>query len=283
MNNLKIVVVSHCETKYIDNFGGFKLRNSLSYFHPEIPFIHCNENDLKKIYQDNLGVNLWATMPYTMLLAWEKYPDSNIVCHLDWDSLVLGKLNSLIEEDYDVAGVTSDGPHVGNRDERRNRPILIENLPNELYLNCGLVSVTNRNFLHDWIQVNNNVIKEYGDIRTVPLGEQGTFNALVYATNKYKLKQLDPWDGKFYYGASANRPTKGIYCPEHIKKEYNVNNWESWYDIQNIDGKFYLDNKEIKILHASGGGNPASCKKLSFDLFNPVLLSKLTEISGYVE
>ena len=51
---------------------------------------------------------------------------------------------------------------------------------------------------------------------------------------------------------------------------------ESWYDIYQKDGKSYLNDKEIKIIHQAGGGS----HKLNFDMFNPDFVRYLNQIIG---
>ena len=111
--------------------------------------------------------------------------------------------------------------------------------------------------------------------------DQNWMNVLFHYGG-FKSKILDPSDKNVFYGASSNTVSQNGYkTPESIIKEYKEENtcWNSWQDIEYIDGKFTLHGREVKLLHKAGGGKYVENEKLHWDLFNPKILPYLQEIT----
>lgn len=277
---MKVVFVTHCDSWLYESFGCRKMINSFKYFHPNIEIIHLNENDINKILlKAPNGFCRWSVMPLTMLDA-KKITNADIVVHLDSDSIVLCKLEEILVGDYDVASVRNDNDENKN-DETRNRPYPIRNIPNHLYMNCGCVAVKGEEFLYDWININKLVIDNYGSIKKISCAEQGTFN-IIFHNGKYKSKILDDVNNNLLYGASANYNFGGKYpLPEScIKNGFTCSNWESWKELKLINEKVYFRNKQVKILHKAGGGDPKNCEKFTDDLFSEEVLPFIKKITS---
>lgn len=278
---MKIVAVTNCDSWLYENFGCRKLIYSFKYFHPDIPIIWYNEHDTNRIIKKNPGFDLWSYMPIIIKEVKEKY-NADLVIKLDADSIVLNRFDEVLEckDETEVFGVRNDGDHIGDRDESANRPQIIRNLPNHLYVNCGFIATSSDSFIDNWYELNKQIIKNNGSIKSIPLAEQGTYNILFHCCN-YKTKILDPKGGGLFYGASANFDSKNNFCAQSIKDTYNgvFYNWSSWKDIKYCDGKFILNDKVVKILHKTGGSNGV-IEKLHWDLFSEDILSKLKEITN---
>lgn len=280
MNSKKVVISTICESSWIKKSGLNKMLNSLKYFHPNWEVKVYDEHKLNDIYKNNIpGHNLWSIMALTMIDA-KKESNADIVVHIDADSIILGKLDQILEDGYDIFAVRNDGDHIGNRDESFNRPYFIKNLKNEFYLNCGFIATSSDLFLKNWRSYNDYLVEKYGDIRNAktecPIVEQGSYNLIIYSNNQFKVKLLDPVGSREFWGPSANFKTGNKHCPEHLKINYGGNNWESWYEIFEKDGISYLGNKEVKIIHQAGGGE----SKLRFDMFNPTFVKYLNQITS---
>ncbi len=275
---MKIVAVFNCDSWLMSSFGGNKLRNSWSFFHPDIPIVWYNENYTNRIILQNPGFELTSFMPIIMKEVKETYK-ADLVIKLDADSIVLSRLDEILEGDYEIAGCRNDGDHAKG-DESNNRPISIKNLSRELYMSCGCIATTSDQFLDDWYNLNKDTIEKYGSLYPhIPMAEQGSYN-IIYHSGKYKTKILDEINGNLHYGASANMPSPNKRkIPKHIIKEYGCSIWQSWKDIKYKNGKFWLYGKNVKIIHQAGGGNPLTCKKLQWDMFNPQVVFKLKEIT----
>lgn len=266
----------------MDSFGGNKLINSWSYFHPDIPILWYNENVTNEIIKQNARFCLCSFMPLIMKRAF-KESGADLVIKLDADSIVLGRLSEIIDcnDGTEIFGVRNDGDHIGNADERQNRPQELWSLPNEKYINCGCVATSSEGFLNEWLELNKLIINKYGGIKEFWMCEQNTMN-VSFHSGKYKTKILDPKGGDLFYGSSANSPSpKNHKCAQSVIDTYGgvFSNWASWKDIEYIDGKFILYGKTVKICHQAGGGNPKTAIKVSFDMFNPEILPKLKEIT----
>jgi hypothetical protein len=273
----KIVFVTHCDSWLYESYGCKKLINSFKYFHPDIEILHFDENDIKEILSKNKGFCPWSNMTLTMSEA-KRRTNADVVCHLDADSIVLARLNEILDCDYDVAAVRNNNDDF-LQDESMNRPNDIKWLPNHLYLNCGCIATSSDMFLEDWYRLNKSIIEKYGKINAIKGVEQDTYNLIIYTSqNQYKLKILDPKGGNLFYGASSIFSNYSKSPPESVK-EYDRYHWQSWKDINLIDGKPMLYGKEVRLLHHCFGGTPGITKKLQYDLFNDEFVEYLKQIT----
>lgn len=259
---MKTLFFTNCDSWLQEQMGTNKLVNSFKYFHPELDLLVLDENYTNQIVKDNPGFDLWTFAPLIIKKLKKDY-SADLVVRIDSDSLILDRLDEVLTADFDCASVRNDGDHIGDRDERRNRPENIHNLPNHLYVNGGFVAVTNDDFLDDWIALNQEIVNKFGGVKEFWMVDQNMMN-IVFHSGKYKCKILDKIEDKTYYGAAANIPNGEEECPDHITKSYGFNNWASWKQIQYKNNKFYLNDKQIKVLHQAGGGKD----KLKFDMFN---------------
>ena len=275
---MKIIFVTYCDSWLYEKFGCKKLINSFKYFHPDISIIWYNEKDTDRIMQENPGFTRVSYTPIIMKEVKNKY-NAEFVVKIDADSLCLARLNEILNCDYEIASVRNDGDHIGNSDERQNRPRELWDLPNEKYVNCGCVSTNSEKFLNEWIFLNKKIIDTYGGVKSFWMCDQNWMNVLFHY-GSYNSKILDPLGGNLFYGTSANIPSSinKYEIPEHIIKEYKISNWTSWKDIEYKNENFWLYGKECKLLHFAGGGS-SSAIKLSFDMFNPDIIDKLKEIT----
>jgi|ERR1017187_197988 hypothetical protein len=283
---MKILAVTNCQECCKKNFGFYKLINSWKYFHPNIEIVNWDDKETERIKRDYKNFDLLSFMPIVMLEAKQRY-NADLVIKIDSDSIILDKLTEIIDcnDSTQIFSVRNDGDHIGNKDEKRNRPPTIRDIPNEKYLNCGLIATNSEQFLKEWYKYNKNLIEKYGNIENArevcPMVEQGSYN-IIAASGKYKVKILDELGNSLLYGASANCPSAGNHsCPQSIIDEYGgqCNPWASWKDIEYKNGKFMLYGKIVKILHSSGGGS-INCKKLSWDRFNEKLIPILKKITN---
>ena len=275
---MKIIFITYCDTWCYESFGCRKLINSFKYFHPGIPIIWYNEKETDRIIRENPGFTLTSYTPLIMKEVKNKY-NAEFVVKIDADSLCLSRLNEILNCDYEIASVRNDCDYIGNRDEKHNRPKELWTLSNSKYVSCGCVSTNSNKFLDEWVNLNRKVIEKYGGIKSFWMCDQNWMNVLFHYGG-YNSKILDPLGGNLFCGASANFNSGNKYCALSVKKEYNEisYNWSSWYDIKYNDNKFWINKKQVKILHKAGGGKFENNEKLHWDLFNPEILPKLKEI-----
>jgi hypothetical protein len=275
----QIIFSTYCEDHLQERFGAHKLVNSFRYFHPYGEIILYGSKEINEVHK-KYGVNYSNALPCIMLDIKQKY-DSDYICHIDSDSLVLGWLKDIVTLDYDIASCLNN-PDIGDRDERQNRPQQLWTLPNNKYVSCGCLSTNSEKFLHDWISLNRQIVENFGGIKEFWQCDQNMMNILFHYYN-YKTKILDPLDGECFYGASANTWSTNTHNPDHIIKEWGINSWQSWYDIEYKNEQFFLHDKKVKILHQSGGGNKDTAIKCNLNMFNNDTKKILQEITGFNE
>jgi lipopolysaccharide biosynthesis glycosyltransferase len=219
--------------------GAHKLSQSLKYFHPEIDFYCFGDKQLNELFEIHPNVNWNTVHPFVSYQLIDKY---DMVVHFDADSMIVGKLDELVNEsnlEFDIIGVRNNNDF--NKAGKDN-PITNPGLDTQKYLNAGLVAITSKTFIEQWML--NNI--EFGN--QMPFQEQTVLN---YMSNDFKTKIIDPIESNVYYGIS------NLYG--------NHTHWDSWMDIQLIENELILNNKKVKVLH-HGGGHGAI--KLDFNLFN---------------
>lgn len=262
--DLKVVFCTHAGDELYDIIGTGKLINSAKYFHPDIPFVNFGTKEINKCFSDH-GVD-WKTIhPFISYPLLEQY---DLVVHFDADCMITAPLTEILEGDYDVAGVRNNDDY-GVRKGKMG-------IHDHHWLNAGCVACRSKEFYSEWCSLNKSMA------RHVPDEEQGILNHLFWK-GKYKNKLLDPKDKMVYYGLSNVYSTydNKIPMPDWIKKSYNMNHWESWKNIREINNQLILDNKVVKILHQAGGFNTYNSKKLTWEMFDPSIIPFLTKITGY--
>jgi len=246
---MRIAFCTHVSDNWYYTVGAHKLVKSAQYFHPEIDFYCFGDKQLNELFQIHPNVNWNTVHPFVTAQLIEQY---DMVVHFDADSMIVGKLDELLDESnlqYDIIGVRNNNDfNKAGKDNYITNP----NQDPQTYLNAGLVAITNKNVVEDWI--NKNI--EYGN--QMPFQEQTVLN---HISTNWKTKIIDPIHSDVYYGIS------NLYG--------NNTHWDSWKEIQLINNELILNNKKVKILH-HGGGHGA--KKLDFDLFNNEVKNKLTQI-----
>lgn len=280
---MKIVALVMCNS-WIYN-GGLKTINSLKYFHPEIDVVIYGDKEidsLKKKY--NIDDSLWMSGPCLMMDYLDSNPAPDLLVKIGADCLVLGKLDEIINQNYDVASPRNDSDQVVG-DERLNRPDIIRDIPNHEWVNADLICVKNMDFIKKYYEK----VMDYNEGRELALKDFGKIYKgddmsglnVVFRLGGFKSVILDPKGSNIVYGASGNWCDRSRYR----LSDGTVNNWSSWKDIyfdgQNCimpDGGRGTGSRIVKILHQSGG---LYKDKLNFDLFNNEFRKYLTKITNF--
>jgi lipopolysaccharide biosynthesis glycosyltransferase len=246
---MKVAFCTHVSDDWYYSVGAHKLSQSLKYFHPEIDFYCFGDKQLNELFTIHPNVNWNTVHPFVSYQLIDQY---DMVVHFDADSMIVGKLDELLVEsnlEFDIIGVRNNNDF--NKAGKDN-PITNPGLDTQKYLNAGLVAITNKAFVEQWM-VNNT---EFGN--QMPFQEQTVLN---FMTKDWKTKIIDPIESNVYYG---------------ISNLYGDNtHWDSWMDIQLIENELILNNKKVKVLH-HGGGHGAI--KLDFNLFNKEVKQHLNKI-----
>lgn len=246
---MKVAFCTHVSDDWYYSIGAHKLTKSIQHFHPEIDFYCFGDKQLNELFSIHTNINWNTVHPFVSYQLIDQY---DMVVHFDADSMVVGKLDELLDEsnlNFDIIGVRNNNDF--NKAGKDN-PITNPGLDIQKYLNAGLVAVTNKLFLEDWMERN----ISYGN--NMPFQEQTVLNEISL---NWKVKIIDPIDSKVYYGIS------NLFG--------DITHWDSWMDIQLIENDLILNNKKVKILHHAGGSVAA---KLDFNLFNNKVKQYLTQI-----
>ena len=213
----RIVFCSHCSDEKRIFFGADKLIASIKYFHPEIPFIMMGNKEIEEEIKKDPTLN-FCTLNPTMSIRLAK--DYDIVVHFAADSMLVDRLDELINGDYDIASVrNNDDSNNGVSERYLNIPV---------YLNAGLVASTKIDFWEEWIERNKNEAKNF------KWQEQDIMNQIFYS-GKYNTKLLDPVEENLHYGFSSP--------------------FYTWRNLKIKNDHLYLNNKKVKILHHAAGGD----------------------------
>jgi len=246
---MKVAFCTHVSDNWYYSIGADKLRKSIKHFHPEIDFYCFGDKEISDLFSIHPNIN-WNTL--NPIVSYQLIDDYDIVVHFDADSMIVGKLDELLDESnlqFDIIGVRNNNDY---NKAGKDHYITQQNIDPQNYLNAGLVAITNKTLLEEWIHRN----ISYGN--NLPFQEQSVLNELQLS---YKTKILDPKESGVYYGIS------NLFG--------NNTHWDSWKQISIIGDDLVLNNKKIKILHHAGGHG---AKKLDFDLFNDTVKDRLNKI-----
>ena len=247
---MKVAFCTHVSDNWFYSVGADKLTKSINKIHPEIDFYCFGDKQLNELFSIHPNVNWNTVHPF---VTYQLIDDYDMVVHFDADSMVVGKLDELLNEsnlEFDIIGVRNNNDY--NR-AGKDHYITNPGLDPQKYLNAGLVAVTNKLFLEDWMKRN----IAYGN--DMPFQEQSVLNEIA---SNWKTKIIDPIESNVHYG------TSNLYGER--------THWDSWGSIKIINNELILNNKKVKVLHHAGGHH--TINKLDFNLFNNEIKQYLTNI-----
>jgi len=190
MKKEKIAFFTFVSDDYYYPIGTFKMVNSFKRFHPDIDLIVFRQDVIDKVFKEK-KVNFYNAKPTFAKLLTDKY---SLVVNIDADSVILGRLEAILAQDYEIGGAM-------NLNDYENRTI--ENVDEEMFLNAGLIASRNREFWDIWEKANKKAMKYV-------CKENDVMNLLIYNHPKVKKMKLKVFDKeKDYYGCkSLNRESE---------------------------------------------------------------------------
>jgi hypothetical protein len=211
------------DDRYYHPVGTEILINSFKKFHPDIDFVVFRQDMIDKVFSEK-HINFYNAKPtFAKLLV----PHYERIVNIDADSIILGKLDEIIEGDYDVGCPT-------NYNDYEN--MSLEDITEKQFVQAGLVASSNPKFWDIWELANKEAMK-------YPAQENSILNLLWYhdpIVSKMKLKIFD--QDKDYYGCkSLNR-----------EKEFYIK-----------DGKVMCRGEQVFCYHVAKGG--ANMPKFQFE------------------
>jgi len=218
-----------------------KMITSFHKFHPDIEVIVYNEKDIGN------QVNYYRSTP---LFAKELIKKYNLVLKLDADQIITGSLDYLFSEEYDVATVMNfnrvDPPKYGQ--------VGVFDIAPPMYMNCGLVAMRSKKFIDHWWDLCNSFHFE-----NLQYKEQDLLNILVYYGD-YVVECLDYPNKVKDYHAWHGLVSKGEYNRMIMRDGKLI--------LPKAKDRYPEEDKEIKVLHAAGGGGDkkiGDCYRLYFN------------------
>jgi lipopolysaccharide biosynthesis glycosyltransferase len=164
------------------------LRNSLKNFHPDIPLIEVQDEEI-----DSMGVPrphvFYIAAPLFANKYLEKY---KTIIKLDSDQIITGSLKEVIEDPlYDVGCVYN----YNRMDAQKFGLISVWDVPPQAYVNNGFVVLRSKEMVKHWI-----TLCSRPNIVNYPMREQDILNIIAFYGN-YRVKMLD--EGPNWYGLAA--------------------------------------------------------------------------------
>jgi len=192
---MKSVFFTIVSDDYYYQVGTPILINSFKRFHPDIDLVIFRQDMVEKVFKEK-HVNFYMAKPTFAKLLTSKY---DLVVNLDADHIVLDRLSTILDGDYDI------GCPINKNDFENSS---IENINEDMYLQGGLVASTNKRFWDIWEEKNK-------DAMTYKCKENDIMNLVIYndpIVSKMKLKVFDK--NKDYYGCKSLGREKEFYLED---------------------------------------------------------------------
>lgn len=184
MKKEKVCFFTFVSDNYYYPVGTFKMVNSFKRFHPDIELVVFRQDVINKVFKEK-KVNFYNAKPtFAKLLT----PFYDLVVNIDADSVVLGRLEAILDQNYEIGGVI-------NLNDYENRTI--ENVDEEMFLNAGLIASRNKDFWDIWEKKNKEAMKYV-------CKENDILNLIWYNDPKIKKMKKKTFDKKKdYYGCKC--------------------------------------------------------------------------------
>ena len=206
------------------------MKNSLSKFTDD-PLILIDEEKIKQLGDPHFYYR--ATPIIAKALFKEGYDQ---LCKLDCDQLILGNLDHIWADEYDVACVYNSNPR-----EDKAYPIRFMDVHPFSYVNCGFVVLKSKAFVEQWLNL---CMSEH--FNNFQYREQDLLNLMVWYMSErfggpYKVKFLD--EGPKWHGLIWRQ-----YEPQVIVRDNKL--------ILPKNDEWNKEDKELVCWHAAGGQTP---------------------------
>ena len=208
----KVVFFTFVSDDFYTPVGTPKMINSFKRFHPDIPLVVFRQDVVDAIFKSK-GLNFFNAKPTMAKLLADDY---SLVVNIDADSVVLGRLNEILADDYEVGSVW-------NYNDYENRSV--ENVTEEQFINAGLIASRKKEFWDIWEEANRNAYKYV-------CAENDILCLIWYNNTAYKKKIFDLKEN--YLGCKSLGREREFYME---------------------NGKVMCRGEQVKIYHfAKGGG-----------------------------
>ena len=242
MKKEKVCFFTFVSDNYYTPIGTSKMINSFKRFHPDIDLVVFRQDIIDVMFKKFGFLNWLNAKPTFAKLLADKY---DLVVNIDADSVILGRLEAVLAQDYDIGAAW-------NYNDYENRSV--ENVTEKMFLNAGLVASRKKEFWDIWEMENREAYKYV-------CAENDILNLIWYnhaALRNFRKKIFDK--KKDYYGCkSLGKEGKFI-----VK-----------------DNKVMCEGEQVLLYHHAKG--PGALPKLQFEKmgFNDDVVTYMNFVSNY--
>ncbi len=242
MKKEKVCFFTFVSDNYYTPIGTSKMINSFKRFHPDIDLVVFRQDIIDVMFKKFGFLNWLNAKPTFAKLLADKY---DLVVNIDADSVILGRLEAVLAQDYDIGAAW-------NYNDYENRSV--ENVTEKMFLNAGLVASRKKEFWDIWEAENREAYKYV-------CAENDILNLIWYnnpALRNFRKKIFDK--KKDFYGCkSLGKEGKFI-----VK-----------------DNKVMCEGEQVLLYHHAKG--PGAMPKLQFEKmgFNDDVVAYMNFVSNY--
>jgi hypothetical protein len=220
---MSIVFFTIVDDRYYHAVGTEILINSFKKFHPEIDLVIFRQDMINKVFAEK-KVNFYNCKPtFAKILV----PHYDKVVNIDADTIILGRLDKIIDSDWEVGAVWNKNDY---------EDATVDNVTKDMYVQAGMVGSSNPMFWDIWEIENKNALKLLRQ-------ENDVLNQIWY--NNPIVKKMDRviWDKDKDYMGCKSLGREG---------EFYIN-----------DGKIMCRKQQVLAYHSAKGG--ANMPKFQFE------------------
>lgn len=200
----RVVVYTIVDDNYYIPAGAPKFINSFKKFHPDIDLFVFRQDMIDSVFKKH-GCNFFTAKPYFgRILA----PHYDLVVNMDCDQVVMGRMDAVLEQDYDFGAPTNLNDY-----ENRHFTSIDGNttVTDDMFLQAGLVASRKMEFWDYWVDWNKEAHKYL-------CAENDTLNLMAYSDDRVKDWKLNIFDqDKDYYGCKSLGREKECVLDDGVK------------------------------------------------------------------
>ena len=178
----KVVFFTFISDDYYEPIGTPKMINSFKRFHPDIDLVVFRQDIVDYMFKSFGFLNWLNAKPTFAKLLADKY---DLVVNIDADSVILGRLESVLAQDYEVGAAW-------NYNDYENRKV--KNVTEKMFVNAGMVASRKKEFWDIW-EIENREAYKY------VCAENDILNLIWYNNTAFRKKIFDK--KKDYYGCKS--------------------------------------------------------------------------------
>lgn len=239
---MKTVFFTIVDDKYYYPIGTHLFVNSFKRYHPDIDLVVFRQDMIDQVFEEK-GINFYMAKPtFAKLLT----PHYDRVINIDADTVILGRLDEVLDTEWDVGAVW-------NYNDYENASL--EDIDEKMYVQAGMVGSTKKEFWDIWEQANK-------DAMSFKRQENDILNLVWYLNTEVKKMNRLIWDKDKNYLGCKSLGREGEFTIEGNKR-------------------VMCRGEQVKAYHHAKGAG--AMPKLQFDKmgFSEEVAFFMNEISNY--